>query len=182
LPKQIVVALTANANVGERDKCLDAGMDDYLAKPFTQDQLAAILARWLTSAAFAPVSGTAMNKPIASATHAVWDKEAALRCLMGDEELLNAMLETFLDEAPGQLSVILTAISAQDLEQLGNAAHSLKGSFGYLGVAEAMAQVTKIETLARKNEQADYHQLGEDLVMETNSLMDIFRQFLAENQ
>jgi HPt (histidine-containing phosphotransfer) domain-containing protein len=63
---------------------------------------------------------------------------------------------------------------------LSNAAHSLKGSLSYLGVAEAMASATKLENLARKNEPADYHQLGEDLVMETKGVMDIFRQFLLE--
>jgi hypothetical protein len=45
-----------------------------------------------------------------------------------------------------------------------------------------MASVTKLENLARKNEHANYHQLGEDLAMETTGVMDIFRQFLVEKE
>ncbi|GAB6140447.1 hypothetical protein JCM14076_11760 [Methylosoma difficile] len=180
-PRQIVVALTANSNTGEREKCLEAGMDDYLSKPFNQEQLAAKLERWFNpnNAPDQEIVADNSAEPVAPLDTLVWDKAAALENLTGDEELLQAMLGAFLEEAPGQLSDVQTAAAAHNLPELAKAAHSLKGSLSYLGSETTRACAANIEALARTAESADYPQLAETLLNETNSLMAIFRQFLT---
>ncbi len=180
---QTVIALTANVNRGEREKCLAAGMDDYLAKPFNQEQLANKLERWLNS----PATETIVNSQATETTlpamatnpQNLWDKAATLENLADDEELLLALLGAFLEEAPRQLADVQAAILTGNLPELAKAAHSLKGSLSYLGAPSPRSWAAKIENHARNQETADYLQLGENLINEITQLMEIFQQFSA---
>jgi CheY-like chemotaxis protein len=113
IPHQTVIALTANALEGEREKCLAAGMDDYLSKPIISEQLKAILDARLgpKPAEISPALSVENSVPAASVP-SVWDANAALDNLDGDSALLDEMIALFLTEAP-QLLIELAKVKAE---------------------------------------------------------------------
>jgi signal transduction histidine kinase/DNA-binding response OmpR family regulator len=145
-----VVAMTANALDGDREKCLAAGMDDYLTKPVKRAAMGQTLARWLrlvNSAAHSgvtPREATAAPGEHASKHAATLDVEviAELRDLMGSG--VAHVIETYLGDTPVQISSMTAAIAGADFVTLGRSAHSLKSSSYSVGamvvgrVAEAL--------------------------------------------
>ncbi len=136
-----IVALTANAMDGDREACLAAGMDGYLAKPFTRDELLETLRRWL------PESGPEPG-PIDPAVL------EAIRQLDAERggAIVERVLRSYLATAPGVLAALRGAAGARDAAGLREAAHGLKSSSAQIG-ARALAELAKqLEALGRSNE------------------------------
>jgi len=137
-----IIALTAHALKGDREKCIAAGMDDYISKPIEADKL--------FTAIEAAISGA--EKPQerphnnGHSPDRVFDAAALMLNLDGDLELLCALAEIFADTAPTQLSVIETAIANQNAEALMRGAHTLKGS---IATFQARAAVDSAATLEK---------------------------------
>jgi signal transduction histidine kinase/CheY-like chemotaxis protein len=174
--RQAVVALTAHALTGEREKCLAAGMDDYLTKPITWASLAEILARWLEVP-----SATEQLPTERGVATMVWDKTATLKGLGGDEELLGDMITSFLAEMPGQLSTLQVSQEQGDLSALADVAHSIKGAVSYFYAPGIRDCAVRLEQAARSKQSADYRQLAEILVNAVTQLMETLQQFMDKN-
>lgn len=179
LAHQPVVALTAHAIAGEREKCLAAGMDDYLTKPISQKSLADMLARWLSSPVLETEQLSTENRQEMTAD-SLWNKEDSLVCLGGDEELLKGMIGAFLDEAPIQLIDLQQALDRHNLPELANLAHTLKGSVSYFCAETARDCATRLEDAARGNQSEDYTQMTGLLIKSVMDLMASLRQFVNE--
>jgi two-component system, sensor histidine kinase and response regulator len=117
-----IIAMTAHAMRGDREQCLQAGMDGYISKPVRADELLAVVEGILPATAWQEI-GESIDMQAA----AVFDRSAALLYVDGDGALLQAMAEAFLADYPPRLAEIQAAIAIGDGPALMRAAHSLKG-------------------------------------------------------
>jgi polar amino acid transport system substrate-binding protein len=135
-----IVALTANAMDGERERCLEAGMDDYLSKPVRSDELLKKLRLWIEPPAAAPAVAGPAGAPAARVRLSL---EEFIET-MGEEgierEEVFVLFSSFLETSSAQMEELQAAISAENSLQLADAAHSLKGSFANFGL-EALADL-----------------------------------------
>jgi CheY-like chemotaxis protein len=142
-----IIAMTANAMQGDREKALAAGMDDYLAKPVRQEELDEVLGRWVSREDGAVVGDGAPEAQETPAENgSVLDPEvlANLRDL-GDAELLAELAGMFLDDASSRLQELREAIGAGDAAGVERVAHTLKGSSGNMGATRMSAICAELQ-------------------------------------
>jgi PAS domain S-box-containing protein len=169
-----IVAMTANAMEGDREKCIAAGMDDYLSKPVRTQDLEAALKRWVKTAPDKkpasdrkPARGAVRGGPrgtrrSGAATRAGGDRRAAsaevldLAVLDGlrdpggqGGDFLNALIDKFLQEVPSRVTALREALAKKDPGSLSRAAHSLKGSSAVLGAVTMAGVCQELETQGR---------------------------------
>jgi PAS domain S-box-containing protein len=122
-----IVALTADAMAGDRQRCLSEGMNDYVAKPVEMGALEEVLARWLPLPRVADTTPTA-GLPTADRTLNTFDAEALLRRLMGDRGMAGIVLKGFLQDVPSQLNHLSTRLAEADAPGVRRQAHALRGA------------------------------------------------------
>jgi CheY-like chemotaxis protein/HPt (histidine-containing phosphotransfer) domain-containing protein len=135
-----IIAITADAMTGDRDKCLQAGMSDYIAKPVEPQQLAEVLEKWLSLPACGEASPPAGESPAnkeAVFDQPVFNQQDFLARLMGDKALARKVIAVFLDDAPRQLRILKTTLEEGDTDGARLQAHTLKGAAATLS-AEAL--------------------------------------------
>lgn len=109
----------------------------------------------------------------------IFDKQAALKRMEGDEELLQDMVEIFLEDFPNQMNDIGVAIDTNDAEKLVNAAHALKGSVGNFGAKRTFEAAQKLEGLAKDNAIHDWQDAWSCLQSEMSTLEPVLSDVLA---
>jgi signal transduction histidine kinase/CheY-like chemotaxis protein len=160
-----VVAMTANAMTGDRERCIDAGMDDYLAKPVSLEQLRDCVAGWL-NVADQPraqlqqheedeMQQAGDTRQGGKAQAAVLDEGILreLKEIMDDEYL--SLLQTFLRSAPGLVAEARAAIERRDVDAMVNPVHSLKSSSANVGAMQLSELARRTERLARAGSLAE---------------------------
>lgn len=135
-----IIAMTANAMKGDKEKCLAVGMDDYVSKPVHADVLHAKLKQWLelpielSEPADGPRSTEAEPDEEADASSTpIWDLETALENLGGNEALYEALSEAALEDIPNNIAQLTATIESSNFESARLAAHSIKGVSASLG-------------------------------------------------
>jgi two-component system, sensor histidine kinase and response regulator len=142
-----IIAMTANAMQGDRERCLAAGMDDYIAKPIKRDNLAAALTRWLPRE-LSTAQTVLSDQPIREPNDLLDPVAFAHLCELFDGDPTE-VIDSFLADSLVQLDVMSNALTVNDPATLGRSAHSLKGSSRSLG-AHAIADISEhIEILVK---------------------------------
>ena len=139
-----ILAMTAHAMQGDRERCLAAGMDGYLAKPIEPKAFVDTIEATATPARTAVESGDGTE------AEAAFDEPGLLARFSGNRRLLRTLVETFRGDCPRMMARIRSALGARDARALADAAHGLKGSVGNFGPSAALDTARKMESIARQ--------------------------------
>jgi CheY-like chemotaxis protein/HPt (histidine-containing phosphotransfer) domain-containing protein len=130
-----IIAMTAHAMAGDRDRCLRAGMDGYLSKPLDPQLLRAVVE----------------EEPGAGGLRPVFERELALERVGGDTQLLSEVIQLFLADCPLRLAAMKTALDTRDAEAIAREAHQLKGAAANLSVIGLFETAAILEQLGTES-------------------------------
>ncbi|MGC1686668.1 MAG: response regulator [Candidatus Acidiferrales bacterium] len=157
-----IVAMTAHAMKGDRERCIEAGMDDYLTKPIRTPELLEVLKRYMSKS----------EPPVTT-----WSAEQVLERLGGNHDLLAELITLFETEGPKTLAEVQTALASHDGKSLERAAHSLKGAAGYLLASEVVAKARELELKAKNSDLAGAAVLVDQLSEQMRRVLAEFEAF-----
>ena len=142
-PNIPIVAMTANAVQGDRENCLEVGMNDYLTKPVSPQTMAAMLRKWLCGE---QQNGT-VDLPVNE--NSVWNTESLVELFQCDAEAEKDIIASILDEMPKRIFALATAVDAGIADDVRRVSHTIKGSAGCVGGYALQAASAAMEASAR---------------------------------
>ena len=160
-----VVAMTAHAMKGDRQRCLAAGMDDYVAKPIRAAELFEVI-EFVTGISADP--GEALDTQPWGEDVVDWAE--ALRSVKGDRELLGTVVEAFLQEAPRLTETIRRSVVQRDSTALRHGAHTLRGSLRYFGQSRAWELSRQLEIMGKQGSLRGAEEASRQLQVEIEKL------------
>ncbi len=176
-PQIPVIAMTANAMQGDREKCLKAGMDDYLAKPISPHDLADALCRWLpkSSAEAEHADDTTMqasSSDKAGGELPVWDRSGMMERMPEDDDLIAMVLRGFLADIPSRLRELEGLLESGDLKAASRLAHGIKGASANIGGERLRAVASETEMAA----EAGDTEVARGHIVALNKELELLRQ------
>jgi PAS domain S-box-containing protein len=145
-----IVAITAHALPGEREKCIAAGMNDYLAKPVSLEQIGAVIRLWASKGG--PVETQDPPDVMERDDQYVLDRERVssfMAISRTQKGFLEGLVKTFREDVPSRIDALRAAVSTGDARDLANAAHAMKSSSGSVGAKRMLAMASSLEGAAR---------------------------------
>ncbi|MDO7085432.1 response regulator [Pseudocolwellia sp. AS88] len=197
----VILAMTANAMEGDKENCINVGMNDYLSKPINPNLLLQKLQYWLLTKnglvtknfikqekliiKNETVEHTA--KPTASnKANITWEKKSALKRVKGNKKLLNKLISLFLEDMPKNIEHLQISISEKNIIDIAALTHSIKGATGNLSANKMHTLTKKIEKLILNDiEGIDFNELETEvsaLANEYKTLEVIFSQQIEEDR
>jgi len=182
-----IIAMTAHVMQGDRERCLDAGMDDYVSKPIQPADLFAAIERVAKRLESTDFEGMALaqfanNAVLVEAEEGVADLAQTRTLLEGDEAAVDSLIAIFLSDLGKNCVQLEKAVATNDGKTMGALTHSLKSSVGVFGAALAADAAQAVEHAARKGELEAAKKAVPGLIVELNRLASYMRKHLAAKQ
>jgi len=172
-----IVAMTAHAMKGDRERFLAAGMDDYVSKPLRAEEVLAAIAR-----ATRGQPSVAQQRPQPLAASHELDVPSILAGLGGNRDLLREVIDVFLKDAPVRLTETRTAVDNRDAAAIASQAHALKSMVGLFTTAEAFASARELEARGKQGDFTASVEAMSALVSAVEALMEQLRELQTELQ
>jgi diguanylate cyclase (GGDEF)-like protein len=172
-----IVAMTANVQKGEAEKCMAVGMDDYLAKPLKLEALREMLSRWLEGTQEADsIEDKALQPVMLDGRAGGLDSQviSELREQIGDA--LPTMVRVFLDDLPAYIRSIKDALRVGDSKAVGDMAHGIKGGASNFGAKRLTQVCQELEAHGRQEDLAGAQTLLDELIIESEILQAQLRK------
>ncbi|WP_040570685.1 response regulator [Methyloversatilis thermotolerans] len=164
-----IIAMTANAMKGDRELCLDEGMDDYVSKPVTAEDLLSALERALSrggedaSFSFSGTDAAEFVRERTDAAEDVFDMQHTLQTLEGDRAMALRVIDVFLAELPQLRRMLGVSVHAGDGEGVARICHRLRGSLAVFGATATSFCASRLEDVARGGKAAEFPVLHREL-------------------
>jgi two-component system sensor histidine kinase/response regulator len=171
-----IVAMTAHAMEGDRLRCLEAGMDDYVTKPLRPAALFAAIARVCGEGPGEADEGPDMSLMAFSDPGSVADLDGMRELLDDDAGAVAQLVEMYFRDLPSQLKALRAHVVEGDMEALSQLAHSIKGGVGVFNAARAAEAARVVEEAARNGDRAAAERDVTRLLQELNLLANALRQ------
>jgi two-component system, sensor histidine kinase and response regulator len=168
-----IIAMTAHAMKGDRERCREAGMDDYLSKPLDSRRLGGAVERVVAGQPAPPGSSGDGQRVV--------DYEAVLARVGGDTDLLVDVSRLFIEGVPAHLQEIRSALGARDAEALRRAAHAFKGAAANFDAAALVDAARRLEECGRTGKLEDSEAAWQTLTGEAAELVATLRTFVARD-
>ncbi len=173
-----IIALTAHALSGERDRCLTHGMTGYLTKPFRSHELFGLVEGWAEPALPSPAPQPAPAAAPAPVPDGPVDLEQFRHTMReaGAEEAVDSILDTFLETAPERLAVLGAAVAREEAAGIASAAHAFKSAAGSIGARALASLLGDAERAARAGDGSGARGLFDRIEQEAGAVVDYVRQ------